>query len=189
MRKQRTTLDRAYLEKQACLYEKSLSLDRKHDLLYRMGTNADVLNSQDIFAISGNGGRLTKEQRQRVIKLMARELNIELANWDDLPPKIFCLMPDGIKPLYHNSDLEDGNSETSKRNLDDLSVTKLENDVVCLGWESSHLSDFVRVLVDAGISLAQAVEVAPLLDKYPRSPLEKEVVTQVWEQLCKLNLQ
>lgn len=187
MCKQRTSLDRAYLEKQAHLYEKSAGIDRKHDLLYRMGTNADVLSSKEIIAISNNSSRLTKQQRQRVIDLIARELNIELDNWDDeedLPPKIFYLMPDGVRPLYYKGDLEPNES-----NLDERPAIELQCDVVCVGWDRFNLeTEYVRVLVDAGISLDRAVEVAPLLDKYPRSPLEKEVVTQVWEQLCKLNL-
>jgi hypothetical protein len=63
------------------------------------------------------------------------------------------------------------------------------NDGVCLGWDSfNQESDYVENLVSAGIVLSQAVEVAPLLNKYPRSPLETKVMTQFWEQLCNFNL-
>lgn len=62
------------------------------------------------------------------------------------------------------------------------------NDRVCLGWNSfNQENDCVQVLVSAGVALSEAVEVAPLLNKYPRSPLERKIVTQFWEQLCNFN--
>ncbi len=62
------------------------------------------------------------------------------------------------------------------------------NNGVCLGWDSfNQESDCVQVLVSVGISFSQAFEVAPLLNKYPRSPLERKIVTQFWEQLCNFN--
>ena len=62
------------------------------------------------------------------------------------------------------------------------------NDEVHLGWDSlKQQSDYVQILVFAGISLSQAVKLAPLLNKYPRSPLERKIVTQFWEQLCNFN--
>ncbi len=62
------------------------------------------------------------------------------------------------------------------------------NDRGCLGWDSfNQQRDYLQVLVSAGVALSQAVEVAPLLNKYPRSPLERKIVTQFWEQLCNFN--
>lgn len=76
-------LDRPYLEKQALLYLKVESLERKNDLLYRIGTNADVLTPEDINHIHRNGGWLTQHQRQQVVNFMNKILEIELDNWSD----------------------------------------------------------------------------------------------------------
>lgn len=78
-----TNLDRPYLEKQALLYLKVQSLDRKNDLLYRMGTNVDVLTPKDIIAIQRNDGWLTQLQRQQVINFISKRLEIDLDNWVD----------------------------------------------------------------------------------------------------------
>ncbi len=78
-----TELDRPYLEKQARLYLKTESLERKNDLLYRIGTNADVLAPEDINHAHRNGSWLTQYQRQQVVNFISEILEIELDNWSD----------------------------------------------------------------------------------------------------------
>lgn len=80
-----TDIDRPYLEKQVKLYLQVQSKNRKNDLLYRMGTNAEVLTFDDIVVADRNEGLLNQEQRQRVIEFINHELKTELANWIDLP--------------------------------------------------------------------------------------------------------
>lgn len=79
-----TNIDRAYLIKQAQMYLKVQGFHRKNDLLYRMGTNTDVLTPKDITVIYDNEGWLTQHQRQRVIDFINKQLEIALENWVDI---------------------------------------------------------------------------------------------------------
>ena len=78
-------IDRPYLQKQAQLYLQVQSKNRKNDLLYRMGTNAEVLTFKDVVVADLNGGLLSQEQRQKVIEFISQEVKIYLDNWTEPP--------------------------------------------------------------------------------------------------------
>ncbi len=195
-----TDLDRSYLEKQALLYVKVQSLERKNDLLYRMGTNADVLTPEDITHVHRNGGWLTQYQRQQVVNFISKKLKINLDNWVDFSKENQVDIALAGSSLTYASDLKIFEALVSEgvAEVDALQVTSLlnkvprtleEQDLVNNIWRQvnkveiwEELSAF-KTLVQKGISEEEALLAAPLVYKNPRSPGEQVIITKVWKQL------
>lgn len=43
-----------------------------------------------------------------------------------------------------------------------------------------------QVFIEQGLEPIDAKQIAPLIDKHPRSPSEQEIVTKVWQKWCVL---
>lgn len=195
-----TDLDRPYLEKQVKLFLNAESLERKNDLLYRMGTNADVLTPEDITHIHRNGGWLTQYHRQQVVNFISEILEIKLDNWLDFSKENQVDMTLAGSNLTNASDLKivealvgEGVAEVNALQvtslLDKMPRTLEEQDLVNNIWRQvnkveiwEELSAF-RTLVQKGISEEDALLAAPLVYKNPRSPGEQAIITKVWKQL------
>ena len=195
-----TELDRPYLEKQALLYVKVQSLERKNDLLYRIGTNADVLTPEDINHIHRDGGWLTQYQRQQVVNFISEILEIELDNWLDFSKENQVDMTLADSNLTNASDLRIVEALVSEgvAKVDALQVTSLVNKMPRT-LEEQDLFNKVRkqinkiesweefsafkTLVQKGIAEEDALLAAPLVYKDPRSPGEQAIITKVWKQL------
>ena len=195
-----TELDRPYLEKQARLYLNVESLERKNDLLYRIGTNADVLTPEDINHIHRDGGWLTQYQRQQVVNFISGILEIELDNWLDFSKENQIDMTLADSNLTNASDLKIVEALVSEgvAEVDALQVTSLlnkmprtleEQDLVNNSWRQvnkveiwEELSAF-KTLVQKGIYEEEALLAAPLVYKNPRSPQEQALITRVWKHL------
>ncbi len=161
-----TNLDRSYLEKQALLYLKVQSLDRKNDLLYRMGTNVDVLAPKDIIAIQRNDGWLTQHQRQQVINFISKRLKIDLDNWVDF-----------------SNENQVSTTQSSPHSTNVLQ-TSVERDSVSLkSLKSPQELEIYEALVQKGVFEEDALLVVPILNKMSRSLEEQDLVTKVWVQL------
>lgn len=196
-------LDRAYLEKQALLYMKVQSLERKNDLLYRMGTNADVLAPEDINHIHRDGGWLTQYQRQQVVNFISKKLKINLDNWVDAFKENQVDIALAGSNLTNASDLKIVEALVSEgvAEVDALQVTSLlnkmprtleEQDLVNKVWkqinkiESWEEFSAFNTLVQKGISEEDALLAASLVYKNPRSPREQALITKVWKQLVNI---
>ncbi len=200
LRQRSTEVDRPYLEKQARLYLKVESLERKNDLLYRIGTNADVLTPEDINRIHSNGGWLTQCQRQQVVTFISEILEIELDNWLNFSKENQVDMTLAGSNLINTSDVKIVEALVSEgvAEVDALQVTSLlnkmprtleEQHLVNNSWRRvnkveiwEELSAF-KTLVQKGISEEEALLAAPLVYKNPRSPGEQAIITKVWKQL------
>jgi hypothetical protein len=195
-----TDLDRPYLEKQVKLFLNAESLERKNDLLYRIGTNADVLTPEDINHIHRDGGWLTQYQRQQVVNFISEILEIELDNWLDFSKENQVDMTLADSNLTNASDLKIVEALVSEgvAEVDALQVTSLlnkmprtleEQDLVNNSWkqinkiESWEEFSAFKTLVQKGISEEDALLAAPLVYKNPRSPQEQAIITKVWKQL------
>lgn len=73
-------LDRFYLKRKIDMYLKAKTEELKNDLLFRIGTNAEVLTFDDVFIINDKGGILNQEQRQQIIEFVKQEFKVELKN-------------------------------------------------------------------------------------------------------------
>ena len=73
-------LDRFYLKRKIDMYLKAKTEELKNDLLFRIGTNAEVLTFDDVFIINDKGGILNQEQRQQIIDFVKQEFKDELKN-------------------------------------------------------------------------------------------------------------
>ncbi len=161
-----TNLDRPYLEKQALLYLKVQSLDRKNDLLYRIGTNVDVLTPKDIIAIQRNDGWLTQRQRQQVINFISKRLKIDLDNWVDFSNKNQVSI-----------------TQSSPHSTNVLQASVERDSVSLKSLKSPQDLEIYEALVQKGVFEEDALLVVPILNKMPRSLEEQDLVTKVWVQL------
>lgn len=61
-------MDPQYINERVSQYRTAQSEADRDDLLYRIGTHADVLSLQEVEAIATNNGVLRPEHRQKVLQ-------------------------------------------------------------------------------------------------------------------------